>query len=46
MVQNYSHFLDANPLTITLTSNNPDIQIIDGEYTGFVAANSMVELVR
>jgi hypothetical protein len=44
-VQNYSHFLDANPLTITLTSNNPDIQIIDGEYTGILAANSVVELL-
>ena len=45
MVQNYSHFLDANPLTITLTSNNPDILIIDGEYTGYIAANSIVELL-
>ena len=44
-VQNFSHFLDANPLTITLTSNNPDIQIIDGEFTGMIAANSMVELL-
>jgi hypothetical protein len=46
MVQNCSHFLDANPLTITLTSNNPDVQIIDGEYTGIIAANSIVELLN
>jgi len=44
-VQNFSHFLDANPLTINLTSDNPDVQIIDGEYTGVIAANSVVELI-
>jgi hypothetical protein len=44
-VQNCSHFLDANPLTITLTSNNPDVQIIDGEFSGTIAANSVTELI-
>jgi len=44
-VQNYSHFLDANHLIITMTTNNPDVQIIDGDYSGSVAANSAVELV-
>ncbi|MCW9094394.1 MAG: S8 family serine peptidase, partial [Ignavibacteriaceae bacterium] len=44
-VQNYSHLVDANPLTISLTSNNPDVLIIDGEYTGFIAANSVAELL-
>jgi len=44
LVQNCSHFLDANPLTITMTSNNPDIQIIDGEFSGIIAANSIEEL--
>jgi len=43
-VQNCSHFIDANPLTITLTSDNADIQIIDGNYSGFLNANSIVEL--
>ena len=45
MVQNYSHFLDANPLNINLTSNNPDVQIINGSYSGFVAANSITDLI-
>ena len=44
-VQNCSHFLDANPLTITLTSNNPDVQIIVGEYSGTIAANTVIELI-
>ncbi|MGB8317956.1 MAG: S8 family serine peptidase [Ignavibacteriaceae bacterium] len=43
-VQNHSHFLDANPLTITLTSDNPDVQIIKGNYTGLLQANSIAEL--
>ncbi len=43
-VQNCSHFLDANPLTITLTSTNPDVLIIDGDYTGIISANSVEEL--
>ena len=44
-VQNYSHFLDANPLTISLTSKNPDVQIINGNYSGFITTNSITELL-
>jgi hypothetical protein len=44
-IQNYSHLVDADPLTINLISNNPDIQIIDGDYTGFIPANSIVDLL-
>ena len=45
-VQNYSHVLDADPLTITLTSPNPDIQIIDGSFSGFVPADTPVDLIN
>ena len=45
MVQNYSHFLDANPLTISLTSNSQEFQIINGDYSGFITANSITELM-
>ncbi len=43
-IQNHSHFLDANSLTINLTSDNPDVQIIKGNYTGLIQANSIAEL--
>ncbi len=44
-VQNCSHFLDANPLTIILTTDNPDVIIIDGTYSGLIPANTVVDLL-
>jgi len=42
-IQNCSHFVDADPLFITLTSDNPDIQIVDGNFSGFVSADTVVD---
>ena len=44
-IQNYSHLLDANPLTITLTSSDPDIQILDGNFSGIIPADTLVDLL-
>jgi hypothetical protein len=45
-VQNYSHFLDANILTISLSSSDPDIQILDGSYSGVIPADTLVDLIN
>ena len=43
-VHNFSHDVSANNLTITLTTNDPDIQILDGEYIGSLPADGLVDL--
>ncbi len=44
-IQNFSVGVSANNFSITLTTNDPDIQILDGEYNGFLPADNIIELI-
>ena len=44
-IQNCSHGVAANNLTVTLTTDDPDIQIVDGEYIGSIPADSFIDLI-
>jgi hypothetical protein len=44
-IQNFSVGVYANNFSVTLTTNDPDIQILDGEYVGFLPADHIIELI-
>jgi hypothetical protein len=44
-VHNFSHGVSANNLSITLSTIDPDIQILDGEYSGSIPGDDIINLV-